>query len=444
MYLPDRVLLCIEALEKAGFSAYAVGGCVRDSLLGLTPQDYDLCTSATPEEICGIFSQYPLIRNGEKHGTIGVMVENTLLEITTFRTEGSYQDSRHPDWVQFVTSIEADLARRDFTVNAMAYTPKSGYVDPWGGQQDLQSGILRAVGTPSTRFAEDALRILRGVRFAVRYHLCVDPETEQAMFQLAPLLDSLARERVFEELCKLLPFVTAADLLHFCPIITQIIPELAASVQFCQHSPHHLYDVFTHTCYVTEATPADLPLRWAALLHDVAKPATFKPDETGRGHFYGHAQAGSEIADAILLRLKAPTALRKRVVFLIEHHMYPLTPDKKQLRRSLGKFGQDAVFQLLALQKADFNSKGTGTPQEAAVFAQIEASLHSLLEEDACLNLHDLAVSGNDLLTLGMPAGPQIGRCLHHLLEQVQQELLPNTKEALLAEAAGFQAHSPD
>ena len=435
MYLPDCVRLCLDTLERSGFRGYAVGGCVRDSLLGLTPHDYDLCTNARPEQICHIFRDYTLVRSGEKHGTIGVVVDGQVLEITTFRTEGGYADGRHPDWVEFVDDIKADLSRRDFTVNAMAYRPAEGYIDPWGGQADLEKHILRAVGDPATRFTEDALRILRGVRFAVRFGLTPDAHTLDAMVSLAPLMEHLARERVFDELCKLLPLVTAGDLRQFSPILTQVIPELLESVGFDQHSPHHAYDVFTHTAFVVESVPADLALRWAALLHDIGKPASFTRDETGRGHFKGHAKLSAQAADAILHRLKAPTALRQRVVFLVENHMLPLEPDKRILRRRLGKFGIEAVQQLLLLQQADFGSKGTGKPEEGVIFTQVRQLLEQILAEDACLSIKDLAVSGSDLLAMGFAPGPKLGACLEYLLEQVQDERLPNEKEPLLQAA---------
>jgi len=214
MVLPEAVLYCISRLNKAGFDAYCVGGCVRDSLLGIVPHDYDLCTNATPEKIRQVFADHALVLAGEKHGTVGVVIDRQVYEITTFRTEGGYQDSRHPDWVTFVPTVEEDLSRRDFTVNAIAYSPEKGYIDPFGGQRDLSSHVLRAVGDPTTRFTEDALRILRGVRFAVRFALTPEPATEKAMTALAPALDKIARERIFDELCKLLPTVKAADLLR--------------------------------------------------------------------------------------------------------------------------------------------------------------------------------------------------------------------------------------
>ena len=278
MMLPQAVQYCIQSLEAAGFQAFAVGGCVRDSLLGLVPADYDLCTNAKPHDICRIFSAHQCLHHGEKHGTIGVVIDNEVYEITTFRTEGGYADARHPGWVAFVASVEEDLARRDFTVNAMAYNPKAGYIDPFGGQADLKNNILRAVGDPEVRFREDALRILRGARFSARFHLAPEAATMAAMKQLAPLMENLARERVFEELCKLLLAARVDDLCVFAPLLTQVIPELSPSVDFQQHSPHHSYDVFTHTAHVVEAVPKELPLRWAALLHDIGKPASFSLD----------------------------------------------------------------------------------------------------------------------------------------------------------------------
>lgn len=429
MLIPEYVLDCLNALEKAGFACYCVGGCVRDALLGNTPHDYDLCTAATPEQMKAVFSDRALVLAGEKHGTVGVITPQGVVEITTFRTEGEYHDNRHPDWVAFVTNIEADLSRRDFTVNAMAYSPIRGFADPFGGRLDLQNKILRAVGDPAARFQEDSLRILRGVRFAVRYGLTPEAETEKAMTQLAPLMENLARERVFDELCKLLPWVSTEDLLRYIPVLQQVLPELSPLVGFDQRTPHHAFDVFTHTAFVTESVVADVTLRWAALLHDAGKPDAFTVDETGRGHFKGHAKYSAEIADAVLLRLKAPTALRERVVFLIAHHMDHLIPDRKTLRRQLSRHGEEALWQLLSLQKADFCSKGvTGKDPH---FEEIETLIREIAAENACLSIKDLAVNGHDLMALGF-AGPDIGKALNALLDAILDERLPNEKEALL------------
>ena len=431
MFLPAYITACLDALEGAGFAAYAVGGCVRDALLGLTPQDYDLCTSALPEETEQVFRDKKLVLAGKKHGTVGVVTESGVVEITTFRTEGGYQDNRHPDWVKFVPDINEDLARRDFTVNAMAYSPKRGFADPFGGREDLKRHILRAVGDPQLRFREDSLRILRGARFAVRYGLTVENATWVAMLSQAHLMDNLARERVFEELCKLLPLVDTQDLLTFAPLLCAVIPELSPLMGFDQHSPHHAYDLFTHVAHVVAGVPKDLTLRWAALLHDIGKIPTFTRDETGRGHFYGHAPKGAEMADAVLRRLKAPTALRQQAVLLIDKHMLRLTPDKKQLRRCLSRFGWETVQQLLWLQQADMGSKGTGNPEELEVFPQIRSILKQLQAESACLTVKDLAVNGHDLMALGF-TGKAIGQTLNALLEQVLEESLPNERSALL------------
>ena len=429
MHLPKNVLFCIEKLEKAGYPTYAVGGCVRDACLGLKPHDYDLCTAATPDTTAAVFSDFPLVRAGEKHGTIGVVLEGEVIEITTFRTEGDYLDSRHPQWVAFVPTVEQDLARRDFTVNATAYSPTRGFADPFGGRDDLHDHILRAVGDPETRFSEDALRILRGVRFAARFALTPEKNTLAAMNTLAPLMENLARERVYDELSKLLLCACAEDLITFAPILAQVIPELQPAIGFDQRSHHHAYDIFTHTAHVTEGVPADLTLRWAALLHDIGKVSTFTLDGHGQGHFYGHAEKSAEIANAILLQLKAPTALREDAKFLIEKHMTPLTPDKKLLRRRLSQYGENRLWMLLRLQKADFCAKGvTG---DAADFAAVEGVLEEIFSENACLSIKDLAVNGHDLMTLGY-TGPAIGQALQFLLDEVLDDHLPNEKTALI------------
>ena len=432
MFLPKTVQQCLLALENAGYAAYVVGGCVRDHCLGLEPHDYDMCTAASPDQTEEIFRGHRLVLSGKKHGTVGVVTEEGIIEITTFRTEGDYRDNRHPDWVAFVPEVEKDLARRDFTVNAVGYSPIRGYADPFGGREDLKNGILRAVGEPRKRFREDSLRILRGVRFAVRYGLTVEKNTLDAMFSLSSLMDNLARERVFEELCRLLPLMSAEDMLRFGPILASVIPELEPMLGFDQRSPHHAYDLYTHVAHVVAGVPAELTLRWAALLHDIGKVPTFTQDETGRGHFYGHAPKGAEMAGEVLRRLKAPTALRQQVTLLIEKHMTRLQPDRKQLRRQLGRLGRETVEQILALQEADMGSKGTGNPAELEVFGRIRQVLEEICREDSCLSLKDLAVKGNDLMALGY-RGKAIGQALNILLEQVVDEQLPNEKEALLS-----------
>ena len=436
MRLPQSVQFCIHALESAGYPAYAVGGCVRDSLLGLTPHDYDLCTAARPEQTAAVFADFPLVRAGEKHGTIGVVLEGAVYEITTFRTEGDYADSRHPGWVAFVSDIEQDLARRDFTVNAMAYSPTRGFADPFGGREDLKNHVLRAVGEPSLRFTEDALRILRGVRFAVKYDLAPEEQTLDAMVKLAPRLQNIAAERIFEELCKLLPLVKAENLLTFAPILKQIIPELGATMGFEQHNIHHAYDIYTHIAHVTGAVPDDLVLRWAALLHDIGKVDTFTMDDRGQGHFYGHADKSAEMANDILRRLKAPNTLREQVVQLVKLHMLQLEPEKKSIRRWMNRLSGAGIDieHLLSLQAADMGSKGTGKPDDTQTLHEIFQLAEEIKAENACISLWDLAVNGHDLTALGY-TGKAIGQALQRLLEAVLDERLPNEKEALLEAA---------
>ena len=432
MQLPDPILTCIRALEEAGFQAYVVGGCVRDACLGLAPHDYDMCTSALPEQTEAVFAGYRLVLAGKKHGTVGVVMGADVVEITTFRTEGDYLDNRHPEWVEFVTDIEKDLARRDFTVNAMAYSPTRGFADPFGGREDLKNGILRAVGDPVKRFQEDSLRILRGVRFAVRFGFAVEENTLAAMDSQAHLMDNLARERVFDELCKLLPAVKAEDLLKFAPVLCRVIPELKPMVGYDQKNRHHIHDLYTHTALVVHHCPNDLALRWAALLHDIGKPQVMTLGEDGQAHYHGHAAVSAEMADGVLRRLKAPTALREQVVTLIAKHMTLPQPEKKYLRRHLGKLGAETMENLLTLQEADTHATGTCHEEEFARFAAVRSILTEIQAENACLSLKDLALNGHDLMALGYQ-GKAIGLELNRLLNLVLEEQCENTREALTA-----------
>ena len=434
MVLPEQIEACVRALEDAGFAAYLVGGCVRDSLMGITPHDYDVCTAALPEQTSAVFRLIRQDFTGIRHGTVKLLLPGEEIEITTFRREGDYRDGRHPDWVAFVPDVREDLARRDFTVNAIAWSPTRDFADPFGGIADLKAGVLRCVGQPETRFREDALRILRGMRFAARFGFSVEERTLAAMIALAPLTDSLARERVYEELSGFLLKAGAEDLLCFAPILSQVIPELAPTVGFRQHSPHHAYDVFTHTAYVTAAVPADLALRWAALLHDIGKVPCFTQDETGRGHFKGHAQAGARMADTVLQRLHAPAGVREEAVWLIEHHMSVLQPEEAPLRRWLSRYGRERLERLFCLQEADMRGKGTSEHEHSSRYPRLRALLEQLDAREGRITLKSLAVKGGDLMELGMK-GRQIGDCLNDLLEQVLSGTLPNEKAALLQAA---------
>lgn len=425
----------LSSLEEAGYPAYLVGGCVRDELLGLPTCDYDIATAARPEQTQAVFRGIRQDTVGIRHGTVRLRLPGGVAEVTTFRTEGGYDDSRHPGWVEFVPDIETDLARRDFTVNAIAWSPRRGYADPFGGREDLKNKLLRCVGQPHRRFEEDALRLLRGIRFAARFRLAVEAQTLRAMVDSAQLVQRLSGERIFAELNGFLGAADFDDLIRFAPVLTATIPELAPAVGFDQHSPHHAYDVYTHICHVTAAVPArPVQLRWAAFLHDVGKPACFTRDETGRGHFKEHAQVGAQMAQEILTRLHAPKGLREDVVWLVSHHMTPLENDEKQLRRYLSRYGCPRLLYLISLQRADMASKGICDEAAAARLDAVRLTVLRLNLAESRLNIPALAVDGNDMKALGY-SGPQIGQILKQLLEKVLDGSLENRRESLLDEA---------
>ena len=429
----------MEILECRGFEAWAVGGCVRDHALGIQPHDFDLCTNAHPQEIRSAFQGWNLVLAGEKHGTVGVVTEQGVVEITSFRTEGDYADSRHPGWVEFVPDLHQDLMRRDFTVNAMAYSPKRGWQDPFGGLEDLKNRQLRCVGDPDRRFREDALRILRGARFAARFSLETEEKTWNAMVSNAPLLDTLARERVFEELCKLLCHVDCPTLCRLAPILAHAIPELGPMIGFDQRTRHHAHDVFTHTAWVVHRVSPEPVIRMAALLHDVAKPVTFSVDDLGRGHFAGHAKVGEAMADEILIRLKAPAEFRETVTWLIGMHMAFYQPTRKGVRSVLSRYGEERLLMLNQLHKADLLGKDAeDISQRLSELNQVEELLRQIQAEEGRMTLKRLAVKGGDLMALGIPAGPYMGEILDRLLQDVIFEKLPNQREPLLEQAVEY------
>lgn len=443
MNLPEPVQQCIRLLEKAGFETWVAGGCVRDHLLGIPPEGYDLCTSAKPEEIRDVLKNCNLQRDGDSRSTVTVSFPDGSCRVSTFRTAGT----------QFVTQLTEDLKHRDFTVNAMAYSPTRGFADPFGGRQDLKNKVLRTVGTAEDRFSEDALRILRGARLSVRYQLIPTEETIQAMTAMASHLKDLPGNRIFRELCKFLPMATVQNMEQFKTVLGNAIPELGACIDFAQYSPHHRYDIYTHTAHVVEGVSQDLTMRWAALLHDIGKPTVFALDENGQGHFRGHARAGAQLADEILLRMKAPEDLREQAVFLIAQHMTLPEPNKHEILKWAEHLGESRFNRLLSLQEADFAGKGTGDATNffATVHGILEAPAENIPAEEApkdtpdenapVLEAKDLKVNGRDILTLGVDPGPLVGECMCFLLEQVRDGLLENTKPALL-EAAEIFLHS--
>ncbi|MCD8188766.1 MAG: HD domain-containing protein [Clostridiales bacterium] len=432
--LPETVSCILGQLNAAGYEAYAVGGCVRDSLLGRTPEDWDICTSALPQEVMACFPQCKIHTVGLKHGTVLLMLEGRGYEVTTYRTDGPSSDHRHPDGVQFVRSLEEDLARRDFTINAMAYHPVHGLVDPFSGQTDLAAGIVRCVGEPKRRFREDGLRILRGLRFASRYGFQIETETGAAIRQQAELLQFISGERIFAELKGFLAGEGAAQLLlDYREPFGAIMPELVPMFGHPQHNPHHCYDVWGHTCHAVGQVAGDPLLGLTMLLHDAGKPRCFTQDENGVGHFHGHPAESVKIAADILARFHCDNRSRDTILTLIAWHDRVRVFTRRSVRRMLSSLGEENARLLFRVMYADARAQSPATlPQKLAGLAEGERILEELLAEKACFTLKDLAVSGKDLLALGYPAGPELGAALNALLEAVVEERLPNQRQALL------------
>lgn len=432
MELPQTVRKALARLEAAGFPAYVVGGAVRDHLRGVTPHDFDLCTAAAPEETEAVFAGERVVETGIRHGTVTVLLDGEPLEITTFRVENGYSDGRHPDGVRFVREIEADLARRDFTVNAIAYSPTRGLVDPFGGQADIECRILRAVGDPETRFSEDALRILRGLRMAAETGFVLEERTAAALCALAPTLSRVAPERISTELLRLLCGRYAGRVLRaYTEVIGVVLPEILPMKGFQQHNHYHLYDVLEHTLRALEQIPATPVLRLAALYHDTGKPHCFTLDEKGVGHFYGHPKISAALAEQRCLALHLPNAIREEVVFLAHVHDVPMDGTQKTMRRRLAQYGETRLRHVLMLKKADGVGRGTHT-EYIGQYQQLEATLNEVLRQDACLSVRSLALNGRALMALGLK-GPAIGEMQRWLLEQVLDDPARNTPETLTA-----------
>lgn len=431
--IPAYVRRTLERLESAGHQAYCVGGCVRDSLLGRLPGDWDVTTSALPEETLAVFGTQA-IPTGLKHGTVTVCWDEGKVETTTFRRDGAYIDHRHPEQVEFTASLAADLARRDFTVNAMALDLRGGLYDPFGGGADLENRTLRCVGDPALRFTEDALRILRCLRFAAVLGFDIAPETGTAMAQCRMLLREIASERVREELTKLLCGKNAAAVLRRSPeTVGAVLPEILPMVGFDQHNHHHCYDVWEHTLHALDAVPPLPVLRWAMLFHDMGKPECFALDDRGVGHFMGHGVVSRRIADGIMERLRFDHESRERIGELVEWHDHRVETERG-VRRALNRFGEENFRALLAVQRADNMGQAEKYRCRQRDIDRVEAMLDRELEQGSCFSLKQLAVDGHDLMKLGY-SGPAVGRGLHALLERVMDGSLPNEREALLTAA---------
>lgn len=431
MEIPEYVKNVLTALETAGHEAWCVGGCVRDLLLGRVPEDWDVTTNALPEETMALFGSHAF-PTGLQHGTVTVRAEHRSVEVTTYRVDGAYHDHRRPETVAFTPSLEEDLRRRDFTVNAMALDLRGNLRDPFGGQADLKADILRCVGEADRRFGEDALRIMRGLRFAAVLGFRIERATAESIHTHRELLGDIAAERVQVELFKLLCGKNAAAVLREYPDVLGVFwPEVLPMVGFEQRNRHHCYDVWEHTLHAVEAVPAELVLRCAMLLHDVGKPRCFTVDEAGNGHFYGHPEISRELADAMLRRLKCATEFRETVVRLVAWHDRNIPRTDRGIRRALRALGEEDLRRLILIKRADNLAQAPEYRDTQREIDKAEAILDKLLAADTCFSLRQLAVNGRDLAALGL-SGPEIGRTLNKLLDQVVDGELPNERETLL------------
>ena len=431
--LPEKVKSIIQTLEDGGYEAYAVGGCVRDSLLGRTPEDWDITTSAKPEEIKRFFRR--TVDTGIQHGTVTIMLGNDGFEVTTYRIDGDYEDSRHPKEVTFTSNLLEDLKRRDFTINAMAYNENKGLVDAFDGMKDLENQIIRAVGNPNERFEEDALRILRAIRFSAQLGYTIEAETLEAIKSLAPTLQNISAERIRVELVKLLisqhpeRLWTAYD----TGVTKVILPEFDQMMQMPQNNPHHMYTVGEHTIRTISAIEPDKTLRLTMLFHDSGKPHTMTKDEEQIYHFYGHERVSEELAEKIMRRLTFDNDTIRKVRRLVLYHDYmpKLTPAK--VRNAIHEIGEDIFPLLFPVKRADIAAKSEYKRQEKLQYVDdLEALYQSIMAAGDCLSLKSLAISGKDLIAAGMKPGKELGETLEQLLKDVLEHPEHNTKEYLL------------
>ena len=437
MDMPKNVDIAINLLQSAGFEAYAVGGCVRDSLLGKTPNDWDITTSAKPEDMKSVFADFHCIDTGIKHGTVTVVIDGEPLEITTFRLDGEYEDNRHPKSVTFTSNLGADLGRRDFTVNAMAYSKMTETVDLFGGQNDLKNKIIRCVGDPDRRFNEDALRILRALRFASALDFEIEEKTAQSLLKNRALLGNISEERIAKELLKLVCGKGAKRILtDFAPVLFEILPELQPMYKNSHDNPHHCYDIYEHTLIAVESIDPEPTLRFAMLLHDCGKPAVKKFDENGVAHFYGHQRISAEISAQILARLKVSNKFRDEILFLVSNHdRWELYENTEKMPRYLSKFGLDGVLNLLKVMRADVLAQSPEYRYRLDQIADAEKTAKNLAAQKPCLSLSELQINGRTLMDIGIPQGRKLGAVLAQLLDEVIDGVTKNTQEALTTRA---------
>lgn len=433
----------ITFLEARNHNAYVVGGCVRDFLMGKEPHDWDICTSATPDVVCELmdYLDISVYKTGIQHGTVTVRWWGESYEITTFRTDGEYSDNRRPDSVTFVNDVNEDLSRRDFTINAMAYNDYEGLIDPWGGEADLNDKLIRCVGNPDDRFGEDALRIMRALRFASTYGFKIEEGTAAAIHRNKDLLKNIAAERIQSELCKMLCGEGVLDiLLEYSDVMAVIIPELKPCVGFEQTNPYHKYDVYSHIAHaVANYKGSDISIKMALLLHDVGKPECYTEDEAG-GHFRGHSVPGARITKEVVERLKFDNKTKAEIVDLVLHHDSIIDPIPRTVRRWLYKIGPELLDKLIFVRIADiYAQSGKGLEDRRDRILGVKLIAKQILRENQCFTVKNLAVTGYDIMNhCGIESGPNVGRVLNWLLGRVIDGSIENKVDELIQEAKRY------
>ena len=428
----------IHTLQNNGHSAYIVGGCVRDSILGRTPHDYDICTSATPSEMLEVFKDKKIIETGLQHGTVTVVVNGEPYEITTYRIDGIYSDNRRPDTVTFTDKLVEDLRRRDFTINAMAYNDEEGLIDPFNGMEDIKYKKISCVGRAEDRFGEDALRILRAIRFAAQLEFTIMPGTDWEIHKQYKNLENISIERINSEFCKIASSDDfCVELLLYKDVFSLFIPELKDMFDFPQNNPWHIWDVFGHTIHAVEYCDSDdLVVRLAVFFHDFGKPHSYQDGEDGIRHFKGHGKVSADMTDSIMKRLRFDNETRNNVVELVYYHDATFEVGKKYVKRWLNKIGEKQFRRLLQVKKADNKAQNLELSSDRIKeLSEIEALIDEVLQDDECFSLKDLAVNGKDLIGVGYKSGKELGNTLNKLLQLVIDGDCPNEKEKLLQEA---------
>lgn len=436
--MPGKVNKIIGVLQEAGFEAYAVGGCIRDSLLGRTPNDWDITTSAKPMEVKALFSH--TIDTGIQHGTVTILLDREGFEVTTYRIDGEYEDGRHPKEVSFTGSLEEDLKRRDFTINALAYNETAGLIDIFEGQRDLKDGIIRCVGNAEERFTEDALRMLRAIRFSAQLGYRIEENTLAAIHKLAGNLEKISAERIQTELLKLMvsPHPDYLRTAYECGVTKVFFPEFGLAMETPQNHPHHCYNVGEHILHSLIEVPADKVLRLTMLLHDIAKPQCLTVDEKGITHFHGHEEMGAEMSRVILRRLRMDNDTTDKVCRLVRFHDYGngVAPDRRIVRRAVNKIGEDLFDDFILVKKADLLAQSMYLREEKlSNLAEWDACYREIREAEECVSLRTLAVNGRDLIAAGLQPGRELGNILKQLLDEVLETPEKNEKDYLISRA---------